>query len=74
MLRRAFDRAFSSPVLAFHDNLAPTLHSRVPYRCRGAHQALTKSPIKFAVTVSLASVRPLAAISSIERRMRIASG
>ena len=34
----------------------------------------TKSPSKFAATVSLASVRPLAAISSTERRMRVASG
>ena len=35
---------------------------------------MTRSPSKFAATVSLASVRPLAAISSTERRIRVASG
>lgn len=39
-----------------------------------AHQPLTRPPSKLAVTISLASVRPLAAISSTERRMRVASG
>src|SRR6266478_6771953 len=37
-------------------------------------QPFTKSPSKFAATVSLASVRPLVAISSTERRMRVALG
>lgn len=37
-------------------------------------QPFTISPSKFAATVSFASVRPLATISSTERRMRVASG
>lgn len=46
-----------------------------PYRWRAlGPSAFTKSPSRFAATVSLASVRPLAAISSAERRIRVASG
>jgi hypothetical protein len=52
----------------------PALHFRVSYRRLARPQAFTKSASRFAATVSLASVRPLAAISSTERRMRVASG
>ena len=33
-LRRAFNRTFSSPTLALHDNL--TSYSRIPFRCRAS--------------------------------------
>jgi hypothetical protein len=53
---------------------ALALRFGVSHRCLALSQALTRSPSRFAATVSLASVKPLAAISSTERRMRVASG
>src|SRR4029077_3927419 len=52
----------------------PALHFRVSHRCLARPQAFTKSASRVDATVNLASVRPLAAISSTVRRMRVASG
>lgn len=54
--------------------LSASAHIPQSFIVSDSTQLFTMSPSKFAATVSLASVRPLAAISSTERRMRVASG
>jgi hypothetical protein len=67
------ERLLAKPGFPKHP-LSTSAHIPQPLIVSEPTQPFTISPSKFDATVSFARVRPLAVISSTERRMRVASG